>query len=38
MTIFTVIFVPTILAYTTWCFRVMRGKVNPPNPADDHAY
>ncbi|MBU2742438.1 MULTISPECIES: cytochrome d ubiquinol oxidase subunit II [Acidithiobacillus] len=38
MTIFTAIFVPTILAYTTWCFRVMRGKVNPPNPADDHAY
>ncbi|PKY11126.1 cytochrome d ubiquinol oxidase subunit II [Acidithiobacillus marinus] len=38
MTIFTAIFVPTILSYTTWCFRVMRGKVIKPDPADDHAY
>jgi cytochrome d ubiquinol oxidase subunit II len=38
MTIFTAIFVPTILAYTTWCFRVMRGKVAKPSAADDHAY
>lgn len=38
MTIFTVIFVPTILSYTTWCFRVMRGKVKSPATQDDHAY
>jgi cytochrome d ubiquinol oxidase subunit II len=38
MTIFTVIFVPTILSYTTWCFRVMRGKVKSPAAQDDHAY
>ncbi|WP_308388064.1 cytochrome d ubiquinol oxidase subunit II [Acidithiobacillus sp. AMEEHan] len=38
MTIFTVIFVPTILAYTTWCFNVMRGKVKAPAASDDHAY
>ncbi|XTI73117.1 cytochrome d ubiquinol oxidase subunit II [Acidithiobacillus sp. AC3] len=38
MTIFTAIFVPTILAYTTWCFNVMRGKVKTPAASDDHAY
>ncbi|MEY2341284.1 cytochrome d ubiquinol oxidase subunit II [Acidithiobacillus sp. IBUN Pt1247-S3] len=38
MTIFTAIFVPTILAYTTWCFNVMRGKVKAPSAHDDHAY
>jgi len=38
MTIFSGIFVPTIIAYTTWCFRVMRGKVKSPSPSDTHAY
>lgn len=38
MTIFALIFVPVIISYTTWCFHVMRGKVQPPAPQDDHAY
>jgi cytochrome d ubiquinol oxidase subunit II len=29
MLVVTIIFLPTILAYTTWVFRVMRGKINP---------
>ena len=28
MTIATLIFMPIVLAYTAWVFRVMRGKVN----------
>ncbi|MEJ2060147.1 MAG: cytochrome d ubiquinol oxidase subunit II [Gammaproteobacteria bacterium] len=35
----TVVFVPAILAYTSWAFWVMRGKVKPEQiEADDHAY
>ena len=33
------VFTPAILAYTSWCFWVMRGKVRPEQIAsDDHAY
>ncbi|EGQ61616.1 cytochrome d ubiquinol oxidase, subunit II [Acidithiobacillus sp. GGI-221] len=38
MTIFGLIFLPIIISYTTWCFRVMRGKVAAPDTQDDHAY
>ena len=36
---FTLVFVPIIVSYTGWAFRVMRGKVNPEAiAADDHSY
>ncbi|MHB1496058.1 MAG: cytochrome d ubiquinol oxidase subunit II, partial [Acidithiobacillus sp.] len=38
MTIFGLIFLPIIISYTAWCFRVMRGKVAAPDTQDDHAY
>ncbi len=35
----SLIFVPAIISYTSWCFWVMRGKVTPEQvKADDHAY
>ncbi len=39
MTGWSVVFVPLILWYTSWCFWVMRGKVNERDVAsDEHAY
>jgi cytochrome d ubiquinol oxidase subunit II len=39
MTLWTAIFVPAILAYTSWAFWVMRGKVSTDQVEnDDHAY
>ena len=39
MLVFTLIFVPIILVYTSWAFWVMRGKVTPASiENDDHAY
>lgn len=40
MTIATIIFMPIVLAYTAWVYRVMRGKVNERFLADnqDNAY
>lgn len=39
MLLFTAIFIPTIFAYTTWAFRVMRGKVSAKAVAEgDHSY
>jgi cytochrome d ubiquinol oxidase subunit II len=39
MTVWTVVFVPAILAYTSWAFWVMRGKVKTEQvESDDHAY
>ncbi|OYV52755.1 MAG: cytochrome d ubiquinol oxidase subunit II [Rhodospirillales bacterium 20-60-12] len=39
MLAFAVVFVPIILAYTSWAFRVMRGKVYTADVvADDHSY
>lgn len=39
MVIFAAIFVPIILAYTSWAFRVMGGKVKAEAVAhDDHSY
>ncbi|AWN15157.1 cytochrome d ubiquinol oxidase subunit II [Salinisphaera sp. LB1] len=39
MLVFTLIFVPIILVYTSWAFYVMRGKVTPASiENDDHAY
>jgi cytochrome d ubiquinol oxidase subunit II len=39
MTIWTIVFVPAVLAYTGWAFWVMRGKVNTEQvEGDDHAY
>ncbi|MCL4525766.1 MAG: cytochrome d ubiquinol oxidase subunit II [Gammaproteobacteria bacterium] len=38
MTIFGLLFLPIVISYTTWCFRVMRGKVAAPDTQDDHAY
>jgi cytochrome d ubiquinol oxidase subunit II len=39
MTIWTVVFVPAVLAYTSWAFWVMRGKVRKEQiEGDDHAY
>jgi cytochrome d ubiquinol oxidase subunit II len=36
---FTVIFVPLVLWYTSWCFWVMRGKVKAEQiESDEHAY
>ncbi|MBW4035587.1 MAG: cytochrome d ubiquinol oxidase subunit II [Proteobacteria bacterium] len=36
---FAVVFVPIIVSYTGWAFRVMKGKVNPAIVvADDHSY
>ncbi|AOU98180.1 cytochrome d ubiquinol oxidase subunit II [Acidihalobacter yilgarnensis] len=35
----TIVFVPTIIVYTSWCYWVMRGKVTAKQVAeDDHAY
>lgn len=35
----SIVFVPTILIYTSWCYWVMRGKVSAKQVAsDDHAY
>ena len=39
MVVFALIFVPMILAYTSWAFHVMRGKVKVEAVAhDDHSY
>jgi cytochrome bd ubiquinol oxidase subunit II len=39
MLVFTVIFIPAIMSYTAWAFRVMRGKVKTEAVvADDHSY
>jgi cytochrome d ubiquinol oxidase subunit II len=39
MTLWTAVFVPAILAYTSWAFWVMRGKVRTEQvEGDDHAY
>jgi cytochrome d ubiquinol oxidase subunit II len=39
MTAWTAVFVPAILAYTSWAFWVMRGKVSTEQVEnDDHAY
>jgi cytochrome d ubiquinol oxidase subunit II len=39
MTLWTVVFVPAILAYTSWGFWLMRGKVTTEQVEnDDHAY
>lgn len=39
MLVFAVAFVPAILSYTTWAFRVMRGKVRTEAViADEHSY
>jgi len=39
MVIFAVIFVPAILCYTSWCYRVMKGKVRVADVAhDEHSY
>lgn len=39
MLVFTLIFVPIIVIYTSWAFYVMRGKVTPASiEHDDHAY
>jgi cytochrome d ubiquinol oxidase subunit II len=40
MLIGTVIFLPIVLAYTTWVYRVLRGKVSEQNIIDniDTAY
>jgi len=39
MTLWAAVFVPAILAYTSWAFWVMRGKVKTEQvEADDHAY
>ncbi|MGI4855377.1 MAG: cytochrome d ubiquinol oxidase subunit II [Janthinobacterium lividum] len=36
---FTVVFIPLIVWYTSWCFYVMRGKVSADKvAADEHAY
>ena len=36
---FAVVFVPLIVFYTSWAFRVMRGKVSPEQVEhDEHAY
>jgi cytochrome d ubiquinol oxidase subunit II len=35
----SIVFVPTIILYTSWCFWIMRGKVTARQVAsDDHAY
>ncbi len=39
MTLWAAVFVPAILAYTSWAFWVMRGKVRTEQvESDDHAY
>lgn len=39
MLVFALIFTPTIVIYTSWAFRVMRGKVKTSTMADDeHSY
>ncbi len=39
MTAWTLVYVPAVLAYTSWAFWVMRGKVKLERvQADDHAY
>jgi cytochrome bd ubiquinol oxidase subunit II len=39
MLVFTVIFMPAVIAYTSWAFWLMRGKVRPEAVAEDeHAY
>jgi len=39
MTLWTAVFVPVILAYTSWAFWVMRGKVSTHQVEnDEHAY
>lgn len=39
MTGWTIVFVPTVLTYTSWAFWVMRGKVKANEiESDDHAY
>ncbi|WP_423822652.1 cytochrome d ubiquinol oxidase subunit II [Salinisphaera sp. SPP-AMP-43] len=39
MLVFTLIFVPIIVTYTSWAFWVMRGKVTPESiEHDEHAY
>lgn len=39
MVVFAVIFVPAILCYTSWCYRVMKGKVRVEDVAhDEHSY
>lgn len=39
MVIFAVVFVPAILCYTSWCYRVMRGKVRVEDVVhDEHSY
>ena len=37
--LFTLVFVPTIMCYTSWCYYVMRGKVKSEDVANDpHSY
>ncbi|WP_066458583.1 cytochrome d ubiquinol oxidase subunit II [Castellaniella caeni] len=38
MLIATVVLLPIVLAYTTWVYRVMRGKVTQQSIQDEHAY
>lgn len=39
MLVFTLIFIPAVVAYTGWAFRVMRGRVRTSAMADnDHSY
>ena len=40
MLVSTVIFLPLIMAYTSWVYSVMRGKIDPEQieQGDDHAY
>ncbi|MHB1302577.1 MAG: cytochrome d ubiquinol oxidase subunit II [Acidiphilium sp.] len=39
MLVFALVFVPAIVIYTSWAFRVMRGKVKAETViADDHSY
>ena len=39
MVVFAAIFVPAILCYTSWCYRVMKGKVRVADVAhDEHSY
>jgi cytochrome d ubiquinol oxidase subunit II len=39
MVVFAAIFVPAILCYTSWCYRVMKGKVRVEDVArDEHSY
>lgn len=38
MLVGTVVFMPIILAYTAWVYRVLRGKVTPESIGGGHAY